>query len=173
MIVKHLATIRDQDFQPGTDTADTSSYKTRAAARAVLLDADGSTYLLNVSKHGYHKLPGGGIDDGETIRAAVARELMEEVGCEARLVAELGQVVEYRDFAKLRQTSYCFLAQQTGEQVGSTLEASELAEGMIEAKVSNIDAAIQVLESDKPDNLEGRFIRRRDLIFLRAAKSSR
>ena len=105
--MKNLLTIKEQDMVPGSPAVDTSSFRKRGAARAVLLDDKGQVYLLNVSKHGYHKLPGGGIDEGEDIKQALERELMEEVGCKAEIVAELGTVVEYRNYDDgLEQTSY-------------------------------------------------------------------
>jgi len=166
-----LLSINEQDFNSELLLGDISSYRTRRASRAVLVDDSGQVYLMNVSLHGYHKLPGGGIDDGEEIEQALMRELMEEVGCKAEIVSELGEVVEYRDFEQLKQISYCFLAKQVGEQQDSTLEADELAEGMVALKASNIDVAIELLKSDKPDNLEGMFIQKRDLAFLEVAKS--
>ena len=170
--MKKLLTIKEQDFLPDSPVIDTSAFKTRMAARAVLFDNDGQVYLLNVSKHGYHKLPGGGIDVGEEIKQALERELMEEVGCKAEVIAELGTIVEYRNYydGGLRQTSYCFLAKQVGKQEESELEEDELEEGMFEVKTKSIDEAIVLLSSDKPDNLEGRFIQKRDLAFLKAAK---
>jgi len=127
---------------------------------------------MNVSLHSYHKLPGGGIDEGESIIQALERELLEEVGCKAEVIAELGTVIEYRNYddGGLEQTSYCYLARQTGDQVASALEDGELAEGMVEVKAKNIDEAISLLTNDKPDNLEGKFIQKRDLAFLKAAK---
>jgi ADP-ribose pyrophosphatase YjhB (NUDIX family) len=170
--MKNLLTIKEQDIVRNSPVVDTSTFRKRGAARAVLLDNSGQVYLLNVSKHGYHKLPGGGIDDGEDIKQALERELMEEVGCKAEIVAELGTVVEYRNYddGGLEQTSYCYLAKQVGEQVASALEEGELAEGMFEIKAKDIDDTIALLLQDKPDNLEGQFIQKRDLAFLQTAK---
>lgn len=42
-------------------------YHHRKAARAVVLDSDGSVALLHVSKFGYHKLPGGGVEENEDL----------------------------------------------------------------------------------------------------------
>lgn len=170
--MKSLLTIKEQDIIPDSSDVDVSDFRKRGAARAVLLDSSNQVYLMNVSLHSYHKLPGGGIDEGESIIQALERELLEEVGCKAEVIAELGTVVEYRNYEDggLEQTSYCYLARQTGDQVASSLEDGELAEGMVEVKAKNIDEAISLLTSDKPDNLEGKFIQKRDLAFLYTAK---
>ncbi|HUC90134.1 MAG TPA: NUDIX domain-containing protein [Patescibacteria group bacterium] len=166
-----LLVIKEQDFVLESAKVDFSNYKTREAARAVLLDDLGQVYLMNVGLHGYHKLPGGGIDAGEDVESALARELLEEVGCRAEIISQLGEIVEHRNFEKLKQTSYCFLARQVDEQQPSALEEGELAEGMTELKAKNIDEAITLLKNDLPDNLEGKFIQKRDLAFLETAKS--
>ena len=173
--MKNILVIKEQDFIPESPVVDTSMFKKRGAARAVLLDSNNQVYLINVSLHGYHKLPGGGIDEGESVIQALERELLEEVGCKAEIVAELGTVIEYRNYEDngLEQTSYCYLAKQTGDQVASALEDGELAEGMFEVKAKDIDDAIALLTSDKPDNLEGKFIQKRDLAFLVAAKEQK
>lgn len=172
--MKNLLTINQQDILTNSPVVDTSNFRKREAARAVLLDDNGLVYLLNVSKHGYHKLPGGGIDAGEHMKQAVERELMEEVGCKAEIITELGIVVEYRNYDDdgLKQTSYCYLAKQVGKQITSALEEGELAEGMFEVKAKSIDDAIQLLANDNPDNLEGKFIQKRDIAFLIAAKDA-
>lgn len=171
MTMKEILSITAQDIMSKAPIVDASSFRTREAARAVLLDGDGRVYLLNVSNHGYHKLPGGGIDEGEDIIQALERELMEEVGCRAEIVAELGTVVEYRDTDELVQTSYCFIAKQIGQQAKANLQESEVAAGMLEAKAKNIDEAIRILTNDEPNNLEGKYIQKRDIAFLNAAKN--
>ncbi len=52
----------------------------------------------------------------------------------------------------------------------ATMKPGELAEGMFEVKAKSIDDAIDLLSQDKPNNLEGQFIQKRDLAFLKAAK---
>lgn len=170
--MKNLLTINEQDILPDSPAIDTSAFRKRGAARAVLLDESGQVYLLSVGKHGYHKLPGGGIDEGEDVKQALERELMEEVGCRAEIIAELGIIIEYRNYEDggLEQTSYCYLAKQVGNQVDSALEAAELEDGMFEVKAKSIDDALALLSQDKPGNLEGKFIQKRDMAFLHAAK---
>lgn len=170
--MNNLLTIKEQDILSESPIVDVSGFRERSAARAVLLDSEGRVYLLNVGKHGYHKLPGGGVDEGEEIIQALERELMEEVGCTAEITSELGTITEYRNYEDggLKQTSYCYLAKQVGDQGDSALEEGELEEGMFEVKAKNIDAAIELLSNDKPDNLEGKFIQKRDIAFLKAAK---
>lgn len=170
--MKTILTINQQDIAPNTLKTDTSNFKLRKAARAVLEDHSGGIYLLNVTRHGYHKLPGGGIDEGEEVIDALKRELLEEVGCECKVGEEIGEVIEYRDYDDdgLKQISYCYLANQVGDQVEPSLEEGELAEGMVQVKAAGIDEAIELLENDKPDNLEGKFIQKRDLAILKKAQ---
>lgn len=165
-----LLTIKEQDIVPDAPVVDDSSYPTRQAARGVVVNDKGEVYLLKVNLHKYHKLPGGGIDEGEDIATAFARECMEEIGCNIEVFAELGKIVEHRNQFKLIQTSYCFVAKQVGEQVESTLEEGEIAEGFEEIKAKDIGDAIKLLEADKPDNYEGLYIQKRDLAILKAAK---
>lgn len=172
--MKHLLTIRARDITSVGPSVDTKVSRRRSAARAVLFDENGKIYLLNVSKHRFHKLPGGGIDEGESIKQALERELLEEVGCKAEIIDELGTVIEFRNYKEgvLEQTSYCYLARQVGEQMKSALEDSELRQGMYEIKAESIESAINTLEKDDPDTIDGRYIQKRDLRFLHEAKEA-
>ncbi len=58
----------------------------RRAARAILIDDLGRLVLIKRTKPGqppYWTTPGGGVEDGESVEAALHRELAEELGAEA------------------------------------------------------------------------------------------
>lgn len=172
--MKQLATIAEWEINPDKSEVDAAGFYERSAARAVLLNDKGQTHLLHVTKHGYHKLPGGGIDEGESPEQALKRELLEEVGCHAEITAELGTILEYRtydDGTGLKQTSYSYVAQQIGEQQEAALEEDEIAKGMQQILAGSIDEAIALLAGDKPLTPEGRMIQKRDITILNAAKA--
>jgi 8-oxo-dGTP diphosphatase len=49
-----------------------------------------SILLLNRKKTGWYELPGGKVDDGETVEIAAIRELKEELCCDVEIVRQLG-----------------------------------------------------------------------------------
>lgn len=172
--MKRLITIDNRSFDPAAPVQNPDTYRQRRASRGVVLGPNGEVYLLFVGLHNYHKLPGGGIDEGETPEEALHRELEEEIGCTVNITTELGEIVEHREYPEetLNQISYAYLCQQVGEKVPNSLEQGEIEEQLTEVVASSIDEAIQLLENDKPDNNEGNFIRLRDLTLLRTAKDT-
>lgn len=168
--MKNILTIHEQDIIPEAPVINTANFRKREAARAVVSDNAGKIALLRVGLYDYHKLPGGGIDEGEDIPAALERELLEEIGCKAEVTGEVGEIIEYRDQFDLEQTSYCFTATQIGEKGDPDFTEKELREQFSIVWAENIDSAIALLEQDNPANYEGKFIQKRDLALLRAAK---
>jgi len=166
-----LTTVEDQSVKSAT-TLNRDSFFHRKASRAIVLNQSNEVALLYVSHHGYHKLPGGGIDEGEDIAEALERELLEEIGCKAEVIADVGVVIEHRDQQKMVQTSYCFLAKKIGEAAEPNFTDKEMHDGFEIVWTKDIDSAITMLENDKPDVYEGIFIQKRDLVLLRAAKNS-
>lgn len=169
--MKLLATITDQDVFENSKNIPTDDFYKRRAARAITLSEDGGVYLLNMSNHRYHKLPGGGVDEGEDIHEALYRELLEEIGCPAEIISEVGEIAELRNEMKWSQRSFCFIARQSGDLVETQLEPGEIGEGAKTAIATSIDEAISILEADSPTTYEGKFIQKRDLMFLREAKN--
>jgi 8-oxo-dGTP diphosphatase len=167
--MKLLTTIRQQDFQPDVPVLDPAGFYYRKAARAVVSDADGAVALLHVSKHGYYKLPGGGLEDGEDIALALERELKEEIGCVAEVTAELGEIIEYRDYWEMVQTSYCFMATVVGAKGVPELTEEELQDGFEVVWAKDLPAALALTESAQSDDIGILFMQRRDVTLLRAA----
>lgn len=68
----------------------------RTAARAIV--KRGEQYLLIYSKYGDYKFPGGGVEEGETLEAALIREVQEETGYQviAGTISQYGRVIERR-----------------------------------------------------------------------------
>jgi 8-oxo-dGTP diphosphatase len=163
-----IKTISDSDF--GLTTPFPIEYKDRTAARAVVFDHEGKIALIHATNEHYHKLPGGGVDAGEEVLAALARELLEEIGCAATNVRELGSVEEFRSEFALHQVSLCFLADLVGEKGQPCLMEDEKEAGF-ETVWTDLSFAIAIFEEELKDVLhyEGKFMVTRDLAFLKKA----
>jgi ADP-ribose pyrophosphatase YjhB (NUDIX family) len=141
-------------------------YELRKSARAILINDEGDIAIQYLANHFFHKLPGGGVETGETIAEALVREVKEEVGCDSEIIKEIGIVIEYRKEHTLLHMSYCYLARVVGLVSESTLEQAEIDEGMSTIWMKP-EIAIQKMETDVPNTYQGKFILERELAFLR------
>lgn len=168
--MKILREIYDSDIFPNAHNNDPSGFTETATSRIVLLNNLGQIALLKVGKYNYHKLPGGRIEGNESPELAMGRELLEEMGRRARIIAEVGIVVEYKNDQQRKQTSYCYIGEQTGGSVPTNRTETELAHDYNEVWLDNIDSAITCVKTDEPIGNSRKFIQARELEFLRAAK---
>lgn len=168
--MKTLKVIRDSDI--GSDEAAPQEYKERKAARAVVFDEEGKVAIFHSTKNHYHKLPGGGVEEGEDIETGLRRELVEEIGCEVEDIKELGVIEEYRNKLKVYQVNYGFTAKVRGEKGNPHLEQGEIDDGFVTEWI-DLGTAIETLEKDKNSDLyEAKYMVTRDLTFLKEAKRS-
>lgn len=169
--MKLLREIKHSELFPDSDQESPKTYSHRMAARAIMTNDAGEIALLYVGKHKYHKLPGGGIEEGENITQALERELLEETGCSAEVTGEVGEITEYRDAWDMMQTSYCYAAKQIGSAVAPDFTEKELSEDFRIVWAKNIHSALELLNNDDPQDYGGRFISMRDRTFLAAFTS--
>ncbi len=170
---KDVGAEKDTDLgteaEPNVKAADkdiTSYY--RDAARAVVLNAKKEMALLHVTKRGYYKLPGGGIEKGEDKIDALNREVMEEIGCRIGTPKPVGVIIEHKDRTNLTQLSYCYLARLKGKPGKANLDEGEKALGF-ETEWWSMKKALSLIgSSDKSDYLS-KFMVTRDAIFIRKA----
>ncbi len=155
-----ICEIDDKTFDSHYSTQDINSYHVRKASRGILING-GKIALLNVTTKNYHKLPGGGIEKGETNDEAFRREALEETGCNCTIKESSPVTIEYRDRQKLVQISYVYLAEVKGEISTPKFEEDEKKEGFKLVWVP-IEEAEHVLSQDKPTDWEGDFILLRD-----------
>lgn len=140
----------------------------RNAARAILYDDDGKIALLYVAGDNYYKLPGGGVEDGESIEAALHREAMEETGAAIEITGEVGMIVEKRNAYQTTQISYCYIAKVVGTVAQPSFTESELSDGFAADWVSPREA-LMLIKNSVPQGYHGKFIQIRDMAFLTKA----
>jgi len=103
--MNRLRLITDMDI---LGTPGLCSAEPRLTARAIVRNPQGQYAVVCEKKHGFYALPGGGMEPGEDPVVAVRREVLEETGCECRLVQPLGYVEENRAHCGSTRISYWF-----------------------------------------------------------------
>lgn len=168
----NLITTLDQHKLGLHSPDDKPTDRLRRAARAVLRSPEGKVAVMHFTVTGQYKLPGGGMDDGETVEQTLHREIREETGYEISDVRELGVVEEDRYYCGMHQTSYCFTA-RAGQFVGTELTEKEAARGMELVWVNSIEEAIAAVESNSitedDDRIGHEMMKLREVAILRAS----
>ncbi len=162
--MKLLMKLKDEDVGV---TPQFGTLNKRSAVRAVLFKGD-KIALLNVTRDKYHKLPGGGIEQKESIRRALFREILEETGCKIKILSEVGKISEHKTHLSEFQISYCYIAKVIREDKSRFTTEEKRAGFKLEWK--SLDTSIRILKKEKPKNYEGKFIVKRDLEFIKTAK---
>ncbi len=106
----------------------------RTAVRAIIIEEE--KILMVRSGSGYYKLPGGGVEEGESLKEALLREVAEETGYIKCVVKEkLGIVSEQRPDYRAPESHFHMVSHHfqceldSKETIGQSLIGYELEEG--------------------------------------------
>lgn len=102
------------------------------AVSAIVPDSDGRILLIRRTDNNYWSIPGGGLEPGESVRQATAREVMEETGIACEVTGLIGiysdpnHVAAYDDGEVRQEFSICFIARMLGGTMTTSQESSEV-----------------------------------------------
>jgi 8-oxo-dGTP pyrophosphatase MutT (NUDIX family) len=163
--MKLLASIHPEDVDSEAPQSDYATFSERQAGRAIIFNGD-KVCLIYVGAHDYYMLPGGGIED-EDIPTALAREIMEEAGCEATVEDEVGSIEVYFDRWQQKQVDFCYTAQKVGSDQKASATDFEKSEGHEVVWADDLTEAIRLVENAEPKERDGKMVKARDLMFLK------
>ena len=162
--MKRIAYLTDMDV---LGTPGLSAGKPRLTARAVVVNPQGQLAVMYAEKYDIHTLPGGGVEEGESIEEALVREITEETGCTIESYESLGYVEENRFHADYTQLSYYYIVRTADDTLHPHLTALEAANGT-RAMWCILDAAYQRLSTPVFARPQGKLLQARDVAALRA-----
>jgi 8-oxo-dGTP pyrophosphatase MutT (NUDIX family) len=175
---KILMTLQDKDIFSIPLNTNNIIWKDRPTCKIVLFNNEGNIALIGNKVNDYYLLPGGGIDDSESLHDAVKRECREETGCEIIIEDGLGITEDYRARDSKHSVTYGFIAKVT-TQHEPTLTESEIDIGAYVRWISLQEAInIFLIQEKNVKAGEVKFYNTcfnivRDLFFLQQAKKIR
>jgi len=146
---------------------DSNGQKVRHAARTVIIDDDGKFAVLEVNNGEYFKIPGGGIESGESVDETAKREAREEAGCEVKFLEKIGEW----DFQMSQgiNRSVCFLARKIGPAGVTAFTDKEKEEGFRLLWIYP-DEALSLFDTARPQTEMNRNMNERDKNFVLKAR---
>ncbi len=142
-----------------------SSAAPRLTARAIVKNADGLYAVMYAEKFGLYSLPGGGVEDGEDVLAALHREILEETGCNCDSIQELGMVTENRACQNYTQISYYFVVSTTHNPQAIHLTDAE-AESNTGLQWHTFDDMVRLISEPEHTTVQRKYLQARDVAAL-------
>ncbi len=150
-------------------TAGWSDAEPRITARAILKNEEGLYALMYAEKYGLYSLPGGGVEENESVTEALKRELLEETGCTCDEIEALGYVYENRAHCDYTQYSYYYVVRSQSISEPNHLTAAEKANGTTLMWVP-FDEVLSRIKDFQPKTNQQIFLQARDMAALEALK---
>ena len=146
----------------------------RNIARAIVTDGEGIFYFVRAERNDEFgratliETSGGGVEEGEDPRTAVLRELKEELGIDAEILAKIGVVSDYYNLIRRHNINNYYLcrAKSFGE---TNLTQQEMEDYHLTTLKLTFEEAVAEYEECRKTPL-GRLIANRELPVLNRAK---
>ena len=165
--MKHIRTVTDKEIL-GTDGL--SNAKPRLTARAIIKNHNNQYAVMYAKGFDLFSLPGGGVEDGESIEDALRREVAEETGVNILAIKELGYVEENRAYCDYTQISYYFIVTTDSTEFHSHLTADEAKHGTT-VNWYTLEEAYSHIASANHTTVQRKYLQARDVIALDEYKS--
>lgn len=166
-----ICKVLDEDI--GEKSKELVNPRIRYGARGIVLREDGKIAVFNKTNKNEYKLPGGGIDEGESPEEGFIREVLEETGCDIEIIHKLGVAEEYKTLDNFMQISHVFVGNVTKDTGNLHMTQKEIDEGgrllwlePNEALKRIIDAYDKLLPSKYENIYYMKFINLRDRKIL-------
>lgn len=152
--IESVYTITDKEALGVEYDYSTRQFDCRDTVRAVVVNNDRLIAVQNVTMFGGYSLPGGGIEDDETIEQALMREMCEELGAEVSIIESLGLIKTLRykpdaDKGKM-YIANCFICSVVGNLKPLTLTDQEIEFGT-ELLWLSLDEVMHKIKNLPPD----------------------
>ena len=141
-----LLILKDEDIFPNITTPSRADFLSRIAVKVVLFDSEDKLALVGTK---YRLLPGGGVEERESIEDAALRESIEEVGCNIQIIRKIATTEEFREKIRRRQETYFLLARVIGEK-GFPQTTQNDEQGIV-VEWQSLHEAIALLEKQKQE----------------------
>ena len=146
----------------------------RNIVRAIVFDNDGYLYFVRADRDDDFgravviETSGGGVEDGEELHLAIARELKEELGAEVDVVCKIGVVSDYYNLIHRHNVNNYFLCRAISFGSRCLTEDEENKFHLRTLRVT-YDEAINEYTKNR-ESMLGRIIANRELPILMRAK---
>lgn len=138
----------------------------RQTARAIVLNGNGRYAVMHSLKFGLYSLPGGGIEENESIIAALHREITEETGGKINKIDGLGIVYENRASLDYTQINYYFIVSIDG--IGKTNFTDAEKENKTMLEWHELSDVIHLINNQKFNSIQQKYLKARDVAALNA-----